>query len=503
MKTRYHIKKIYNYQICLIFLMLIYFCKSYIVFPIKIKNKLMELNNIINSASSYIEYIKNNQIAIYLFIGTPPKTMEVYLTLERLDFILGEGFCVSDPDSNYNSSLSSSFKKSKVGFFSPTFINGFLSNDNIILFNNLSLTSNVSFENMNFINCNPSENIFGIIEKNSICGYMGLQISSSSDYFEWNSIIHQLKTEGFIDNQKWIIVFNEKIINNYDGALFIGMKEDEYKNIFKINNEYKTIYSLNTFSNGDYEIKFDEIYYEIKRQNYSFNRFIQGNFLVDYDYIISNEDYFNSIKNTFFNNYLEKGICFIDKQKKYKKTRKSDMQLLNIIFCSKDQIDVNELKNFPKLNLKHVGLYEIFELNFEDLFEETNNYFIFKILFDEENKIFWNFGRIILKKYNFIFDNDQKAIFYLGKNNLNSNEETEEIKESKQNEKNIISDKLYIFLILFIIFIFIFISIILFLGKAILNKNKKKRANELEDDYEYIERKNNINKVIGIGFDDN
>ena len=73
----------------------------------------------INSASSYIEYINNNQISTNIFIGTPPKKIEIYLTSERLDFILGKGFCLTNPDSDYNSSLSTSFQKSNVRHFSP------------------------------------------------------------------------------------------------------------------------------------------------------------------------------------------------------------------------------------------------------------------------------------------------------------------------------------------------------------------------------------------------
>ena len=111
------------------------------------------------------------------------------------------------------------------------------------------------------------------------------------------------------------------IINNYDGALIVGIKNEEYKDIFNyginLNKEFYTIYSLKTFSNSDYEIKFDEAYYNINNQNYTFNKFIQGIFIIDYDYIISNEDYFNSIKNSFFSQYIEQDICFIDKRTRY------------------------------------------------------------------------------------------------------------------------------------------------------------------------------------------
>ena len=103
--------KLLDKKLFLIITLSISFCKNYIVFPIKIKN---EFNRIIDSGSDYINFIKNNQIGTYIFMGTPPKKIEIYLTSERLDFIMGEGFCLLNPDSDYNSSLTSSFIKSKV-----------------------------------------------------------------------------------------------------------------------------------------------------------------------------------------------------------------------------------------------------------------------------------------------------------------------------------------------------------------------------------------------------
>ena len=504
MKTKLLEIYLYNYKICFFLFISISFCNNYIVFPIKIKNEEKLINVNIDSASEYIEFINNNKVAINILIGTPQKIIEIYLTSERMDFILGEGFCSLNPNSNYNTSLSTSFKNTKVGYTSPSFINGFLSNENITLYSDLNLSKTVSFQNFDFINCNPSPVIFDIIDRNNFCGYLGLQISSSNEYFEWNSIIYQLKTERYILNQKWSIIFNQNKITNYDGALILGIKEEEYKDFFNIrsleNNEFKIIYSSKTFSNSNYGIKFDEIYYHFDNQKYNFLKFIEGIFVIDYDYIIANEQYFDSIKNSFFYKFIENKLCFIDKSKKFIKTKKSDMLLLNAILCDKSKISINELKNFPVLKLKHINLDEIFEFNYEDLFHETKKYFIFKILLNENNKRVWNFGRIFLKKYQFIFDNDQKTITYIG---INKPEENIETNEEEESEKNFFKNKIYLILIIVILIIGIGVLVGLFLGKKFCNQHKKKRANELDDDYEYIEKKNNPNEGIGIGLDDN
>ena len=505
MKTKFLDIKIFNCKICFILIISISFCNNFVVFPIKIKNDLKQIDDNINTAKDYKDYINNNKISVYIPMGTPSKKIEIYLTSERVDFIFGEGFCTLNGESDYNTSLSETFIKSKISFSSPIYTNGFLCNENIVLYTNFNFSKNISFQNLDFIKCNPSPDIFDIVNNNSFCGYMGMQISSSSDYFEWHSIFYQLKSERYIIGPKWSLIFNKNIINNHDGALIIGINDEEYKNIFNygisLNSEFSTIYSLKTFSNSDYEIKFDELYYNINTKNYTFNKFIQGIFIIDYDYIISNDEYFNSIKNTFFSQYITQGTCFIDKSNKYRKTKKKDMQLLNIIFCNKNKIGINEIKNFPTLFFKHVNLNQIFEFNYEDLFQETKNFYVFKIMLDENNKRFWNFGRTFLKKYQFIFDNDQKTLTYIGINTLTPNQKAND--DIKKNNTNFFSNKLYLIFILAFIIIIIAVLIGLFLGKKIFNKNKKKRANELDDDYEYIEKKINPNEGIGIKFNDN
>jgi hypothetical protein len=115
------------------------------------KNKLSHLNDDISSAEDYISFIKNDLVSTNIYFGSPPKIIEIYLTLERLDFILGEGFCLINSESNYNSSLSTSFKKSNTCFTSPIFINGFFSYEDIILYNDFNLSQNITLQEFNFI----------------------------------------------------------------------------------------------------------------------------------------------------------------------------------------------------------------------------------------------------------------------------------------------------------------------------------------------------------------
>ena len=458
----------------------IYYCNNYLVLPFKIKKPLIKIKNNINISSEYINYNKNNQIAATIYIGTPPKEIEIYLTMQHYDFFMGKGFCLNNSNSEYDPSLSSSYEKSLNTFFSAFYSKGNLSHDNFIFYENLNCSQNKTINDIEFIYAQPSTYFFDLIDPELSCGYLGLQLSSGSDYFEWYSLIYDLKSKRNIESKKWSIIFNENSnkLNNYDGILVLGIIEDDYKEIFNINNnDYISDYSLPyILQNVDWEIKFNEIYYHHNNKNISFFNETQGLFLIDYNYIICNIDYFDSIKKNFFNDYINKGICFIDKIHNIKRKRLSNIQLLNIIICDKKKF--KDIYKFPSLYFKHIKFNKIFELNYKDLFQEIGNSIIFSILLDEEEKYHWTFGRIFLKKYQFIFDNDQKTITYINKTLINDDK-----KDIKNNDSGILILKIMI-----IIFLIIGFILGLFFGKKLWDKNRKKRANELDDDYDYVDR---------------
>ena len=64
--------QLFDKNFFIIIILSISFCNNYIVFPIKVKNK---FNQIIDSGSDYVNFIKNNQVATYIFMGTPQKKL--------------------------------------------------------------------------------------------------------------------------------------------------------------------------------------------------------------------------------------------------------------------------------------------------------------------------------------------------------------------------------------------------------------------------------------------
>ena len=87
-------------------------------------------------------------------------------------------------------------------------------------------------------------------------------------------------------------------------------------------------------------------------------------------------------------------------------------------------------------------------------------------------------GFPFLKKYQFIFDEDKKLIGYY---NSPENYDNSKIIENENNEKY----RLYILIIVLLLIVLFLLVVTFFLVKKLMNKNRRKRANELDDEYEY------------------
>ena len=144
--------------------------------------------------------------------------------------------------------------------------------------------------------------------------------------------------------------------------------------------------------------------------------------------------------------------------------------------CINDESKVkfNELKEF---HFYHNELEFDFVFNYKDLFITFNNrkYFLITYKF---NSMSATFGKPFFKKYMMVFNSDNKQIGHYIKEEIISGEN-----EEKSGSKTI----------LFIAVIIILVAIISFLV-YILNKllKRKKRKNELDENFDYIPENSNI-----------
>ena len=115
----------------------------------------------------------------------------------------------------------------------------------------------------------------------------------------------------------------------------------------------------------------------------------------------------------------------------------------------------------------------------KDLFLERDDKIYFFISYDWHKDDQWVFGSILLEKYITVFNNDLKKLNILKKKN-NS--------DDNNNKGTLIL--IIVLIVIFTALIFTFIGLVF--GKKI--NTRKKKANELEDDYDYSPQ--NDNKII-------
>ena len=223
-------------------------------------------------------------------------------------------------------------------------------------------------------------------------------------------------------------------------------------------------------------ISFKDISYEFPEKNrIKMDKFLQLQFNFDLDYYFVTKVYFDSIKSTFFETYLSQGICKIQKLTEF---------YLRYQFIICDKSFNKEISKFPTLNFVNEVYNFTFELTYNDCFKEVNGKVLFLLFYDPWSPDVFKAGKKFMQKYQFIFKKDQKNVGFLNfKDDSGSGGGTKD-RNNKDGQKKFEMKQLLWVVILLVLFVGIIIGIIV--GKKIWDKNRKKRANELTDDDEYV-----------------
>ena len=284
-----------------------------------------------------------------------------------------------------------------------------------------------------------------------------------------------------------------KKIEIYLIILLLGALDEKYLKERDINPEdIEYTYNVYTVGSLEWQINCQPIYFYYSKDNKTTMTYDLSNVAFNFDikYYYMTKEYFDLIKESFFNKYLTKGICKIYTIKEfYLKTK--------YILCDKSLFQ-EEKKYFPTLYISNYGFNYTFELTYEDLFLEVNNDILFLMFYDPWNPKIFKFGKNFLVKYNFIFQLDTRNIGFM---NYAKKEAKKEEEKEKERRQEIIDNKKKIDIIWIIILSVLLVGIIIgiFVGKKIWDKNRKKRANELlDDDYEYKTTVNGENKDEAI-----
>ena len=449
------------YLIVIIFLFKFSLC--YIVLPFKI--------NLPPKTSNITEIVYNlidNKLVVTLPIGEPKTNIDFYSSMNLYLYYLEEGSCLpnSSPTYHYSKSKTFSFIKN-ITHCNVKLDSCSLGQDKLYLFKDIDLKETTELFPFKFFYGTRYNN-----KKNKeICGQLGHKIDNSPyHYYEYENFIRTLKKYELISTYSWYIHYFEKPYKKnekefYDGAIIYDIYNEKFFEDFPF---LQKGYDNNEINAKDLEailswlVSFDKIYYNINDTRIDINN-LEGGLAFETDFILCPEAYFESIKIKFFDNFFKKNICFLENGR------------YHFIYCDKNNFK-EHVKNFPVLYLKNNGLNKTFDLNGDDLFQEYNNYLLFMVAFKEYSYKLWTLGKVFMKKYNFYFDSDKKLIGCFEKI----------IQEKEKNNFITFFDKIkwYLFIIIGIIIGFL-------IGKKIRDKARKLRANELEDNYEYLENKIN------------
>ena len=422
-----------------------------------------------NGTNFAIDYF-DTKLYTQIKIGNPYQEVKVLLAGALCAFKIGQSkYCINldEYKSYYNRNKSSDFtytpKYSHEDWeFNDTI--GSTAEDTLYTYTDLNLKNEIKFKNVGFY--------LGSDTNDKLCGIIGLE----KDNFVCNrtyNIVKDCKDKKYINNRKFMLKYNT--IN--EGLYIIG---SEFKDVIDNYDENKTSTIKLIAGTGIYKFKFKINKVQIiGDENVTIDTNIEGIINNDFSFIILGSQYFNNYSHYFFSKYLENGICT-------KNTYDYKPELLlsekyDVIECDKKKFGENDMESLPKLYI-YIGDYfsqkKIF-FDYKDLFTETKYKYFFNIIFDKNNKYNIDLGKLFLKKYpiNFDFENEVIDIYdnYIEKQNDN---------KGNQNGNN--DNNMTLYIILACILVVITGVLGYFLGKY-LNKIRKKRANELKDDYEYNE----------------
>ena len=288
---------------------------------------------------------------------------------------------------------------------------------------------------------------------NSINSKMCLSIGLNEPFKVYSNpspphFIDYLHSKNIIETQDWTIKFTDK----NKGELIIGNLPHNYE-------KDKDKYSESNYTKCNTEciitffqpwgIDMKEIYFNISHMdkiivNENNNKSLLTH---NFGFIIGSYNYKNLIYENYFKNLIDKNICEMEKSDitKYNNSHyfiKTDGDYYMFI-CNKEM--KNHLKEFPTLYFSNIKYEYIFELTYEDLFKEINDYYYFMIIFpninpddyDINEKEEWHLGLPFLTKYQFIMNFDSKTIgFYKFQNLYNLENNNNKVDKKEKSEKS-------------------------------------------------------------------
>ena len=413
----------------------------------------------------------NTKLYTEIKIGNPYQKVKVILAAEECAFKIGKSRkCIHSDEylSYYNRNKSNDFIYTPV--YSATdmdfnYEKGSTAEDTIYAYTDMNLQNEIPFKNVGFF--------LGSDTDDKLCGIIGLEMDTVICDRIYN-IVKDCKNKKYINNYNFILKYN----SFNDGLFIIG---SEFKDVINNYDENKTFTAQLTSRVGVYRFGFDISKIILAgEKNITLDTKVSGEIFNDNYFIVAGAKHLKTYRASFFEEYLGKGICAINKYDDNPELALSDK--FSVIECTKGKFGGNDLKLLPKFEMYLQNYYEEkkFVFDYKDLFTETKYKYFFNIVFENVNRTKLQLGKIFLKKYpiNFNFENNKRVVevYDVLYQNPDYGNEEEEVKNRKNN--------IALYIIIIIVLIGITGVLGYYLGKY-LNKIRKKRANELADDFDY------------------
>lgn len=404
-------------------------------------------------------------------MGNPEQEIKVLITYEDCGYKIGLAKrCIYEDSyylSHYDKSISKDFNYTDVY---PYHINEFgedswSAEDSIHLYTDMKLKKYEYFKKLGFY--------LGSDTNQPLCGIIGLTMNEYQTYCPKLSFITNLKSRDIIDNQKWII----KYTSDDEGLLIIGTNMKDIISKFDENKLFP-VYSRKVAGTYPWSFDIDKIIIGDNLDELT-SKEMWIEIISDFSFLIGNSGYLKFIEN-YLEEEFEKGIC---SKNKYK-IEFPESEYYNIE-CDKEKISEEMIKNFPSLTFVSKQLGTTIYFDGKQLFTETKYKYFFNVIFPVYGGSLWIFGQLFLKNYPVMINLDQNLIeIYKDKEDNNEKKDT----------KKFTASQLSLLIILIIVLVAITGVVSYFLGKY-LNKMRKKKANELNDDeYDYTS-KEDINRA--------
>lgn len=488
-----------NLTILLIISILIQYTISDYILPFKTIN--IGINKTLLE-EDFLSNILSRYLSTKFIIGSNKETINVIFNMSQI------GFYIYEDAYKFNSSYSFKITNKLKTFIHKNYEKGYAANDTLCLveynsknnLNELDINKCNIFNEVNFELLKSEQDIE---EENYFkkYGIIGLGLFNNQDEYIVSTFIKALKNTNMTNSH----YFSYNFINNYksgeiEGYVYIGQEEqDEDKGI------KNKVVSFPISGQFFWNLKFLNIYSVINNSFNTSNNEYYKNFeikiaelIADLPYIIGIKSYRLYIDAYFFNEFKNENICSLRKIK-------LDNDYSTFVCDNSSKLFREKLEHkFPKLYFEHYELNKTFVLDYHDLFtynylDKSDKNIYFLVLFSEKKGKYypynpskneiqrWKLGIPFFKKYKLILNSDSKEISYYEPFCRRSNENGNEKTKKGENGVKGSNSNLYLYLEIggAVLLLIIFFILGFLFHKNIIKIPRKKKANELEDEYEY------------------